>query len=102
VIYSPRKMEEPHIRGQRRKHKEAGRVCVPFDPDSCDDFDPINVPTLDSLMSEINANQDSNSFKSQRNGNDLRKTSLLSYVNFFEKHVYELEQSEGVAMSMEF
>jgi hypothetical protein len=31
-----------------------GRICVPIDPLKCDEFDPLNVPTLSSLISEIN------------------------------------------------
>ena len=26
-----------------------GRICVPIDPDHCDDFDPITVPTLSQV-----------------------------------------------------
>ena len=31
-----------------------GRVCVPIDPSIADDFDPFTVPTLRSLMDEVN------------------------------------------------
>ncbi|KAK2966508.1 hypothetical protein RJ640_019037 [Escallonia rubra] len=31
-----------------------GRVCVPIDPNHCEDFDPTNVPTLSKLLEEIN------------------------------------------------
>lgn len=29
------------------------RVCVPIDPDHCDDFDPFSVPTLQKLCKEL-------------------------------------------------
>jgi DNA primase small subunit len=29
------------------------RVCVPIDPKQCDDFDPQTVPTVETLLSEI-------------------------------------------------
>jgi len=28
---------------------------VPIDPDRCDEFDPFDVPTLESLMEEMDA-----------------------------------------------
>ncbi|XP_071705019.1 uncharacterized protein [Rutidosis leptorrhynchoides] len=35
-------------------HPKTARVCVPIDPDVCDEFDPANVPTLSKLLREIN------------------------------------------------
>ena len=34
-------------------HIPTGRVCVPFDPKEVDDFDPFEVPTLGSLVKEV-------------------------------------------------
>ncbi|KAK7372842.1 hypothetical protein VNO80_06230 [Phaseolus coccineus] len=34
-------------------HPKTGRVCVPIDPNRCDDFDPTTVPTL-SQIEELN------------------------------------------------
>ncbi|KAF8389206.1 hypothetical protein HHK36_025899 [Tetracentron sinense] len=31
-----------------------GRVCVPIDPDQCEEFDPTTVPTLSKLLEELN------------------------------------------------
>ncbi|GLT67920.1 hypothetical protein SLA2020_401940 [Shorea laevis] len=31
-----------------------GRVCVPIDPNRCDEFDPTTVPTLSRLLKELN------------------------------------------------
>ncbi|CAD6207015.1 unnamed protein product [Miscanthus lutarioriparius] len=38
-------------------HPKTGRVCVPIDPNNCDDFDPAAVPTLsqEELESAYNA-----------------------------------------------
>ncbi|KAL1802803.1 hypothetical protein ACET3Z_031450 [Daucus carota] len=35
-------------------HPKTGRVCVPIDPDRCEEFDPTTVPTLSKLLGEIN------------------------------------------------
>nr|XP_017232917.1 PREDICTED: DNA primase small subunit-like [Daucus carota subsp. sativus] len=35
-------------------HPKTGRVCVPIDPDHCEEFDPTTVPTLSKLLGEIN------------------------------------------------
>ncbi|XP_076938699.1 uncharacterized protein LOC143606980 isoform X1 [Bidens hawaiensis] len=35
-------------------HPKTGRVCVPIDPNICDEFDPTNAPTLSKLLREIN------------------------------------------------
>ncbi|KAF3579990.1 hypothetical protein DY000_02033894 [Brassica cretica] len=36
-------------------HPKTGRVCVPIDPNNCDEFDPLAVPTLSQLIEEINS-----------------------------------------------
>lgn len=35
-------------------HPKTGRVCVPIDPNRCEEFDPTTVPTLSKLLSELN------------------------------------------------
>ncbi|KAJ0568416.1 putative DNA primase, small subunit [Helianthus annuus] len=35
-------------------HPKTGRVCIPINPNLCDEFDPTNVPTLSKLLREIN------------------------------------------------
>ncbi|PIA37235.1 hypothetical protein AQUCO_03000075v1 [Aquilegia coerulea] len=35
-------------------HPKTGRVCVPIDPDRCEEFDPTTVPTLSTLLEELN------------------------------------------------
>ena len=27
-------------------HPKTGRICIPFNPDDIDDFDPMKVPTI--------------------------------------------------------
>ncbi|RIB12912.1 hypothetical protein C2G38_2199424 [Gigaspora rosea] len=36
-----------------------GRVCVPIQPDNCENFDPFEVPTVSSLYQELNLYIDS-------------------------------------------
>jgi DNA primase small subunit len=36
-------------------HPKTGRVCVPIDPNRCDEFDPFGVPTLTSLINELDS-----------------------------------------------
>jgi DNA primase small subunit len=59
-------------------HPKTGRVCVPIDPNNCDDFDPTTVPTLSQLLGELNAaglRTDSE--------NDWERTSLEKSIRFF-------------------
>ncbi|KAI4979977.1 hypothetical protein ZWY2020_016730 [Hordeum vulgare] len=59
-------------------HPKTGRVCVPIDPNNCDDFDPLTVPTLSQLLGELNAagmQIDSES--------DWERTSLEKSIRFF-------------------
>ncbi|KAI3687447.1 hypothetical protein L1987_81143 [Smallanthus sonchifolius] len=35
-------------------HPKTGRVCIPINPNLCDEFDPSNVPTLSKLLREMN------------------------------------------------
>ncbi|KAF7811306.1 DNA primase small subunit [Senna tora] len=35
-------------------HPKTGRVCVPIDPNQCEQFDPTTVPTLSQLLDELN------------------------------------------------
>ncbi|KAA0034894.1 amino acid permease 3-like [Cucumis melo var. makuwa] len=36
-------------------HPKTGRICVPIDPEHCDEFDPTTVPTVAQLLEELNA-----------------------------------------------
>lgn len=59
-------------------HPKTGRVCVPINPDVCDEFDPTNVPTLSKLMREINTGG------LQAEGeNVLERTSMWDSVRYF-------------------
>ncbi|OEL18763.1 DNA primase small subunit [Dichanthelium oligosanthes] len=59
-------------------HPKTGRVCVPIDPNNCDDFDPTAVPTLSQLLGELNAA----GFQADSE-NNWERTSLEKSIRFF-------------------
>ncbi|KAL5747663.1 hypothetical protein ACOSP7_024676 [Xanthoceras sorbifolium] len=59
-------------------HPKTGRVCVPIDPENCEEFDPTAVPTLSELLQELNAG----GFEADVD-NEWDKTSLGKSVMFF-------------------
>jgi len=54
-------------------HPKTGRVCVPINVDTVDEFNPEKVPTVSLLIGEIN----------EYNG-DIKKTSLSPYLKEFD------------------
>ncbi|KAG0565834.1 hypothetical protein KC19_7G017400 [Ceratodon purpureus] len=66
-------------------HPKTGRVCVPIDPQDCDNFDPTNVPTLAQLLNELNAE----GVKGGSECRDLDKTSLGAPVRLFQTKFLE-------------
>ncbi|XP_044485446.1 DNA primase small subunit [Mangifera indica] len=59
-------------------HPKTGRVCIPIDPKSCDEFDPTAVPTLSELLQELNAGSLRNDAE-----NEWEKTTLGKSIMFF-------------------
>ncbi|CAM0140746.1 unnamed protein product [Umbelopsis sp. WA50703] len=68
-------------------HPKTERVCVPIDPDHCDDFDPFAVPTLQKLCKELDEYHAVNGNTADKRMADYEKTSLKEYVEIFEKFV---------------
>ncbi|GJZ52865.1 DNA primase small subunit [Tanacetum coccineum] len=79
-------------------HPKTGRVCVPINPDVCDEFDPTNVPTLSKLMREINTGG------LQAEGEDVwERTSMWDSVRYFrESFLQPLLKSCKVADNLQF
>jgi hypothetical protein len=50
-------------------------VCVPIDPDHCDEFDPFAVPTLQQLCKELDNQQ-------TVNGSDKRVAGMFLIARF--------------------
>ncbi|XP_051129753.1 uncharacterized protein LOC127250486 [Andrographis paniculata] len=62
-------------------HPKTGRVCVPIDPQHCEDFDPSDVPTLSGLLDELNNTRtDPDDDVDEK---VLNKTSLGKSIRFF-------------------
>ena len=80
-------------------HPKTGRVCVPVDPATADDFDPFTVPTIPSLM------EDAAAFDAARaeggdsdltapgavGGEERGKTSLKPYMDYFDMWLAPME-----------
>ncbi|XP_042482779.1 DNA primase small subunit [Macadamia integrifolia] len=59
-------------------HPKTGRVCVPIDPSCCEEFDPTTVPTLSTLLEELNMGGSRVEID-----NELDRTSLGKSIRFF-------------------
>lgn len=59
-------------------HPKTGRVCVPIDPNCCEEFDPTTVPTLSKLLEELNISGLGMEFD-----DECDKTSLGQSIRFF-------------------
>ncbi|CAL9072815.1 unnamed protein product, partial [Musa textilis] len=59
-------------------HPKTGRVCVPIDPNNCDNFDPTTVPTLSQLLEELNM-----SSMRTESEDEWERTSLGKSIKFF-------------------
>jgi len=72
-------------------HPGTGRVCVPIDPEFCDDFDPLSVPTLNKLIEELSIIKKENINNSPTRVNYLKSTSIAKYMKPFNKFLKSLE-----------
>ena len=84
-------------------HPGTGRVCVPIDTKSergIEDFDPLNVPTVMSLLAEIDswkAKDEGENGGAEEGGKSLQdweKTSLKPYIDYFRSFVVGLMKDE--------
>ena len=69
-----------------------GRVCIPFNPDEVEDFNPENVPTVNQLAMELDeyAKED----KENSEMKDYDKTSLRVPMAIFSKFLTGLKKSQ--------
>ncbi|KAF2477921.1 prim-pol domain-containing protein [Lindgomyces ingoldianus] len=78
-------------------HPGTGRVCVPIDTRKVEEFDPLSVPTVTQLLSEIDEWEGEGEQKVQ----DWEKTSLVPYVEFFRTFVGGLLKEERRGLKRE-
>ncbi|KAF5677193.1 DNA primase small subunit [Fusarium heterosporum] len=74
-------------------HPGTGRVCVPINTKNLEDFDPLTVPTVQSLLAEI----DSWKGEEEDGGKgtpDWEKTSLKPYIDQFRHFINGLMKDE--------
>lgn len=81
-------------------HPGTGRVCVPIDARSgkLEQFDPLAVPTVQTLLSEIDTwaaeNGDTAVIEGEKSIQDWEKTSLRPYIEQFRGFVNGLLKDE--------
>lgn len=75
-------------------HPGTGRVCVPIDPRRVEEFDPLNVPTVTQLLSEIDDWKGGETKEDGKKIQDWEKTELKGYVDFFRGFVAGLLKDE--------
>jgi DNA primase small subunit len=68
---------------------------VPIDTRNVEEFDPLHVPTVTQLLSEIDA-WTGDEGDAQKKVQDWEKTSLKPYVDFFRKFIAGLMEDERV------
>jgi DNA primase small subunit len=70
-------------------HPSTHRVCVPIDLEHLDVFDPLQVPTVESLVKDIddwaNLNKENSADNSQKSLKSYKKTKLAPYIKFFKE-----------------
>lgn len=79
-------------------HPKTGKVCVPFNPNLVQKFDPMTVPTITLLLDEINAfdekqNGETEAPEDKNRIKDYKKTSIFKGTVIFEEFIRKLEHS---------
>jgi DNA primase small subunit len=82
-------------------HPKTGRVCVPIDVNTLNDFDPVTVPTCSQLMSQgmkylQSQNNQTGSTTTFNIDNPLfKQTALKPYIDYFENWLQDLEAANA-------
>lgn len=83
-------------------HPKTGRVCVPFDVDQVDNFNPFTVPNINTLMKELDDYADAhpNSDSSNRPVHNFEKTSLKPAIEVFDRFLEGCQLENESAMQL--
>jgi DNA primase small subunit len=75
-------------------HPKTGKVCVPFNPNLVQKFDPMAVPTITLLLDEINAfdKKQSETDEDKSRIKDYKKTSMFKSTMLFEEFLRKLDK----------
>jgi len=71
-------------------HPKTGRVCVPFDPFKCDEFNPEEVPTVQDLFNDWNRAASAGEVDKQA---FFKQSCVAPYVEVFEEFMKGLEST---------
>lgn len=75
-------------------HPGTGRVCVPINTKNLEDFDPLAVPTVHSLLAEIDSWGVDAQDEKTKSISDWEKTSLKPYIDYFRLFVNGVMKEE--------
>lgn len=75
-------------------HPGTGRVCVPIDTKKLEEFDPLAVPTVQSLLAEIDAWKGDDEDEKTKATPDWEKTSLKPYIEQFRSFIHGIMKDE--------
>ncbi|KAL7288164.1 hypothetical protein TKK_0017718 [Trichogramma kaykai] len=81
-------------------HPKTGKVCIPINPKVVDQFDPKSVPTITTLIDEVNAfdakelKEQGESIDNVKRIKDYKKTSLNKPFHAFQEFLRGIENSQ--------
>ncbi|CAJ0846328.1 12931_t:CDS:2, partial [Entrophospora sp. SA101] len=81
-------LENPSETSLNRWKDLTNEVCVPIPLETCDDFNPLDVPTVSMLIQEMDQLRPEDGGGKTRN--DYEKTSLKPHVKYFENFVQNI------------
>lgn len=81
-------------------HPKTGRVCVPIDLATLDNFDPFEVPTVNLLIEQLTTYDIDNGNENDRMESYM-KTSLAPYVEIFHKFANQIVSKETARQKRE-
>ncbi|XP_017877347.1 DNA primase small subunit [Ceratina calcarata] len=86
-------------------HPKTGKVCIPFTAKTVDKFQPENVPTIMTLIEEINEFDEKNKIgQDMKRIRDYKKTSLNRSMHMFREFIWNLDNKgdDDISEKMEF